>query len=161
MEKNTLFCFNKGGTDDPFKSVLTMEEGSKLIVKGSFSIMTGARVLVGKDAIFEVGRGYINHNAFIVCRKKITIGNGATISNNVVIRDNDAHEILDEKYESVKSIEIGEHVWIGTNVTILKGVKIGNGAVIGANSLVNKDIPEKSLAAGVPTRVIKENIEWK
>jgi acetyltransferase-like isoleucine patch superfamily enzyme len=40
-------------------------------------------------------------------------------------------------------------------------VKIGDGAIIGANLLVNKDIPAKTLAAGVPAKIIKENIEWK
>jgi acetyltransferase-like isoleucine patch superfamily enzyme len=138
-----------------------MEKGSKLIVKEHFSIMTGGRISLGENAILEVGSGYINHNVFIVCRKKITIGNGTFISNNVVIRDNDAHKVLDKNHESTNSIEIGDHVWIGTNVTILKGVKIGNGAIIGANCLVNRNIPSKAMAAGVPAKVIRENVEWK
>jgi acetyltransferase-like isoleucine patch superfamily enzyme len=137
-----------------------MEDGAQLIVKGRFSIMTGGRVSVYKNAKLELEKGYIGHNVFLICRERITIGSGTIISNNVVIRDNDAHEIIGEKYVSMKPIEIGNHVWIGTNVTILKGVKIGDGAVIGANSLVNKDIPTKCLVAGVPAKVIKENIEW-
>jgi acetyltransferase-like isoleucine patch superfamily enzyme len=138
-----------------------MGNGSKLIVKGCFSIMTGGRVSLGENAILEVGSGYINHNVFIVCNEKITIGNGTVISNNVVIRDNDAHELLDKNHESTKPIEIGDHVWIGTNVTILKGVTIGIGAIIGANCLVNRNIPAKAMAAGVPARVIRENVKWK
>ncbi|MDR1553000.1 MAG: acyltransferase [Prevotellaceae bacterium] len=156
-----LFFNRKNNGNDPFVGHFVMEEGAKLIIKGKFSIMTGGRVFIGKNATLEITDGYINHNVFLVCGEKITIGKGATISNNVVIRDNDAHEIIDEKYVSKKPIEIGDHVWIGTNVIILKGVKIGNGAVIAANSLVNKDIPEKSLAGGVPIKIIKENIEWR
>jgi len=155
------FSFNSGGKNDPFKGYLTMEKDSKLIVNGNFSIKSGGRVSICNGATLEVGSGYINYNTFLVCRKKICIGNKAKISNNVVIRDNDAHEIINGKNESKESIEIGEHVWIGTNVTILKGVKIGNGAIIGANSLINKNVPEKMLVAGIPAKIIKENIEWK
>lgn len=54
-----------------------------------------------------------------------------------------------------KSCNIGNDVWIGCNVTILRGVKIGNGAVIGANSLVNKDVPPYAIVGGVPARIIK------
>jgi acetyltransferase-like isoleucine patch superfamily enzyme len=155
INRNGRFFFNRRyNGNDPFVGHFTMEEGAKLIVKEKFSIMTGARVSIGKNATLEITDGYINHNVFLVCREKITIGRGATISNNVVIRDNDAHEITGKKYVSKKPIEIGDHVWIGTNVTILKGVKIGNGTVIAANSLVNKDIPEKSLAGGIPVKII-------
>ena len=51
--------------------------------------------------------------------------------------------------------QIGDRVWIGANVTILKGVTIGNDAVIGAGSVVTKDIPEKAIAVGNPAKVTK------
>ncbi|MDR1399312.1 MAG: acyltransferase [Treponema sp.] len=161
INKNASFSFNRKKGKDPFQGHFVMEEGAKLIVNGHFSIESGGRVLICKNAALELDSGYIGNNVFIVCKKNIKIGNGATISHNLVLRDNDAHEIIDENYISIKSIEIGDHVWIGTNVTILKGVKIGNGAVIGANSLVNKSIPEKTIAAGNPAKIKKENIRWK
>jgi maltose O-acetyltransferase len=52
-------------------------------------------------------------------------------------------------------IRIGNHVWCGVNVTILNGVTIGDNVVIGAGSLVNKDIPSNSMAVGVPAKVVK------
>ena len=55
---------------------------------------------------------------------------------------------------------IGNHVWIGKDVTILKGVHIADGAIIGAGVVV-KDIPARCLAVGNPAHVIKENVEWK
>ena len=58
-------------------------------------------------------------------------------------------------------ISIGNHVWIGINVTILKGVKIGDGAIIAAGAVVTRDVPERCLAAGVPARVIKNNVSWE
>ena len=60
-----------------------------------------------------------------------------------------------------KPIEIGDHVWIGLRAIILKGVKIGNGSVIAAGAVVTRDVPPYSLVAGVPARVIKENIYWE
>jgi acetyltransferase-like isoleucine patch superfamily enzyme len=51
--------------------------------------------------------------------------------------------------------KIGDRVWIGANVTILKGVTIGNDAVVGAGSVVTKDIPAKAIAVGNPAKVIK------
>ena len=53
-------------------------------------------------------------------------------------------------------IRIGDDVWIGGNVTILPGVTIGNNAVIGAGAVVTKDIPDNSLAIGVPARVVRK-----
>lgn len=54
-----------------------------------------------------------------------------------------------------KQCQIGNDVWIGCNATILRGVNIGHGAVIGANALVNKDVPPYAIVAGVPAKIIK------
>lgn len=63
--------------------------------------------------------------------------------------------ILIRKQENYASkIEIGSDVWIGANATILKGVKVGKGAVVGAKSLVNKNVEENVIVAGVPAHVI-------
>jgi acetyltransferase-like isoleucine patch superfamily enzyme len=55
----------------------------------------------------------------------------------------------------VGDIRIGDDVWVGCSVQILPGVTIGNGAVIAAGSLVNKDVPENAIVAGVPAKIIK------
>ena len=56
---------------------------------------------------------------------------------------------------TIKDCVIGNDVWIGTDAIILRGVRIGNGAVIGANSLVNKDVPDFAIAVGSPAKIIK------
>lgn len=56
----------------------------------------------------------------------------------------------------IKPIFIGNNVWIGENVCILPGVNVGSGCIIGANSVVNRDIPDNCIVAGVPTKVIKK-----
>jgi acetyltransferase-like isoleucine patch superfamily enzyme len=56
---------------------------------------------------------------------------------------------------------IGEHVWIGEYVTVLKGVTIGSGSMIAIRSLVTRDIPTNCIAGGVPARVLRENATWR
>jgi acetyltransferase-like isoleucine patch superfamily enzyme len=58
-------------------------------------------------------------------------------------------------FEEHSKVFIGNDVWIGTNVTVLDGVKIGHGAIIGAHSLVNKDVPPYTIVGGVPAKYIK------
>lgn len=53
-------------------------------------------------------------------------------------------------------INVGDNVWIGANVSVLPGVAIGSNTIIGAGSVVNKDIPERVIAAGVPCKVIRK-----
>ena len=57
-------------------------------------------------------------------------------------------------------VRIGNKVWIATNAIILPGVTVGDGAIVAAGSVVTRDVPEKCMVAGVPARVIKENVEW-
>lgn len=58
-------------------------------------------------------------------------------------------------------VNIGNKVWIATGAMILPGVTIGDGAIVAAGAVVTKDVPEKCMVAGVPAKVIKENVEWK
>ena len=62
---------------------------------------------------------------------------------------------MDQIAYSKGPIRIGDHVWIGTSAIILDGITVGKGAVIGAGSLVNKDVPENAIVAGAPARVIR------
>ena len=140
---------------------ITLKENSEFNVSGRFSIGAGCNIRVLKNAKLEIKSGYINGYTTIVCAKNIKIGEDVAIARDVIIRDTDGHNILYEGYEKDKEVIIGNHVWIGNKAMILKGVTIGDGAVIAAGAIVNNDVPEKSLVAGVPARVIKTDIEWK
>ena len=91
--------------------------------------------------------------------KDVTIGNGTLISWDCCIMDRDYHAIREK--EVMKSIHIGNRVWIGCKAIIFKGVTIGDGAVVAAGAVVTKDVPANSDVAGNPAKVIKENINWK
>ncbi len=160
--KNGVFQFNRSWTKkNPFPSMLTLEENARLQVNGDFRIFSGSRVLVWVNSTLILGSGYINNNLILSCYDRIEIGHDVAISENVCIRDSDNHDILNSDHVKTQAVKIGNHVWIGTNVIILKGVTIGDGAVIAAGAVVNKDIPPGCLAGGVPARVLKASIEWK
>lgn len=143
------------------QSNLRMDENSILEVKNFFSIYYGADIILFENAKLKLGSGFFNSNIKIRCHEKIEIGEDVAISHDVTIMDSDAHKGLWEGYEKTKPIKIGNHVWIGTRVTILKGVTIGDNAIIAAGSVVTKDVPNNTVVAGVPAKVIKTNINWK
>lgn len=121
-------------------------------------VYEGTVVAAGDNAKLHLGSGYINCNCEIRCFDSISIGENVAIAKEVIIRDSDSHQVSGSTMTA--PIVIGNHVWIGTRAMILKGVTIGDGAVIGAGAIVTRDIPANSVAAGVPARVVKENITW-
>lgn len=103
----------------------------------------------------------IGHFSHIVCVKKVHIGKNVLAADRIYISDNlHGYEdigtpIARQKVLYKGEVSIGENSWIGENVSII-GCKVGRHCVIGANSVVTKDIPDYSVAAGVPAKVIKQ-----
>ena len=162
INKGQFKINNKWDDNEPFGSVFSMRKKSKLIVDNSFQIYSNTRIIIHKNAILELGSGYINNNSTLNCYNSIKIGNDVFISENVSIRDSDNHSIISSPSHKISDpIVIGNNVWIGMNVTILKGVTIGDGSIIGAGTVLTKSIPANSLAVGVPGKVIKRDVHWK
>ena len=156
------FHFNCGWIEkDPFPSLLFLGENARLEVINEFKIYSGSRLYINRGAQLILGSGYINSNLNLSCFERIEIGFDTAISEGVTLRDSDDHSIGSASQKRTSPIRIGNRVWIGMNATILKGVHIGDGAVIAAGAVVTKDVPDRCLAAGVPARVIRENIDWK
>jgi acetyltransferase-like isoleucine patch superfamily enzyme len=146
---------------DPFIGNIEMYENSEINIQNTFFFHSGCDIMIFKNAKLNLGSGYINRYAKIRCYHSITIGQGVAISENVTIWDSDTHAIIGKEDAMTQPVIIGNQVWIGANVTILKGVIIGDGAIIAAGSVVTKAVPAYCLAAGVPAKVIKENVQWK
>jgi carbonic anhydrase/acetyltransferase-like protein (isoleucine patch superfamily) len=139
---------------------LIVAEGGCVRVAGSFDIHTGLRVVVDPGAVLTLGSGYINDGARIACFSSIVIGHDVAISEGVTIRDSDNHVLTSSSRPSTAPVVIGDHVWIGLGVTILKGVTIGDGAVVAAGAVVTRDVPARTLAAGVPATVRRRDVDW-
>ena len=103
---------------------------------------------------------YFNNNCSIEAIHSIEFGNDVLVGVNCSFIDNDGHNLaVDNRKKGIPNsapIKIGNNVFIGDNVTILKGVIIGDNAVIGNGSIVTKSIPSNVIAAGNPANVIKE-----
>lgn len=111
----------------------------------------------------EIGENFFaNYNFTVLDVGKVVIGDNAQIAPNVSIYTA-GHPIHPDSrnsgYEYGVPVTIGDNVWLGGNAVILPGVTIGSNSVIGAGSVVGKDVPEWSVAAGNPCRVIRKITE--
>lgn len=143
-------------------------------IRGGESISVGTNVQIWRSArldvvnaevgriVVEIGDGAVlNPSIRISGAKSVRIGPGVGISSNCFITDND-HYSPDPTIGAVANTHviaaptsIGAHAWIGEKACVLKGVTIGKHSIIGAGSVVVRDVPPFSIAAGVPARVIK------
>jgi len=89
---------------------------------------------------------------------EIIIENNCMLASSAYITDSDWHGIYDRSYPVGKTlpVHLEENVWIGDSAIINKGVTIGKNSIIGAGSIVTKDIPPNTIAAGNPAKIIKE-----
>ncbi|MBR1729685.1 MAG: sugar O-acetyltransferase [Selenomonadaceae bacterium] len=111
----------------------------------------------------EIGEGsFLNHNIYLMDCAKIKIGKKCFIGPNCGFYTA-IHPLLveprNEGLEMAKPITLENNIWIGADVSIMPGVKIGEGSVIGAKSLVTKDIPAGVIAFGNPCKVVKRVVD--
>ena len=107
-----------------------------------------------KGAQLTVGQGCGFNGTAIACAQRIVIGCNVRCGANTLINDTDWHPD-DPRSGPDAPVVIGDNVWLGVNITVLKGVTIGEGTLVGAGSLVTKSLPAGVLAAGVPAKVIR------
>ena len=134
---------------------LFAETGKQIIVEQNFWCDYGYNISVGDNF-------YTNHNCTILDGAKVVFGDNVFIAPNCVF-STAGHAIDSEQrakgLEIALPITVGDNVWIGANVTVLPGVRIGSNTIIGAGSVVNKDIPEQVIAVGNPCRVLRQITE--
>ena len=117
-----------------------------------------AEIIIGANAVIG---DYFHIGAI----QKLQIGQNVLIGRYVLINDHSHGDLADSKngippvdrtLKSKGRITIKDNVWIGDNAAILSGVTIGEGAIVGANSVVTKDVPPYTVVGGVPAQVIKQ-----
>ena len=138
------------------KLLNSFEHGEKIILRGdghSFNHLS--KIKFGNNILVN---GYCTFNG----QGGITVGDGCIFAHNVEIfsseHNYDSDDLnyipFDEKYK-LEPVEIKDYVWIGSHVIVLPGVTIGEGAIIGAGSVVTKDVPPLGVACGNPAKIIK------
>jgi maltose O-acetyltransferase len=141
------------------------------IVRNNGRMVIGSRVQLVSTAAtlelmtvaggqLEIGeRTLLNYGGSICAAGLVRIGPRCLIGTHAIIMDNDFHRLEPERRLEPprnRPVFIGENVWIGARVIVLPGTTIGDGSCIGAGSVVSGDIPARSLAVGVPAKVIRE-----
>ncbi len=111
--------------------------------------------------VIRIGREVrLNRGATICAYTEVSIGDYSMVGEFVSIRDANhgiaRGDLVRNQPHDARPIRIGSDVWIGRGACILPGVTIGDGVIIGANSIVTKDIPANTIAAGIPAKVIRE-----
>ncbi len=104
----------------------------------------GARLSIGREALLNA--------CHVSAKRRVRIGYRSTLGIGSRVFDADQHDLDSERPETVAPVAIGDHVWIASDVTVLRGVSIGDHSVIGTRSLVGADVPPHTLAYGVPAR---------
>ena len=147
---NTMDRSDFKGLGDVVKELLGQSEGAW--INPPFYCDYGFNIEVGKNF-------FANYNCTMLDVAKITIGENCFMASNVAIYTA-GHPIHPDSrnsmYEYGIPVTIGDNVWIGGNTVICPGVTIGSNCVVGAGSVVTKDIPDWSVAAGNPCRVIRK-----
>ena len=138
------------------------------ITLGSWSTFRGTEIYVEQSGneIFVGDHAHFYGKVELAAMEgtAITLGEDCLCSSNIEIRTGDSHAVLDLKGIRInpsRDVTVGDHVWIGKNVMILKGSEIGSHCIVGAGALVSGRFPEKNCSiAGVPAKILKREVDW-
>lgn len=137
-----------------------------VILDGCVSIIDA--FIKGNNCTLSIGKGsLIDESTQIFLfgqNNSIEIGEECMFADNVEIWASDTHLITDLEGNPLnpsKPVKIGNHVWLGRHVKVMKGTTIGEHSVVGLGSIVSKDIPDHCIAVGTPAKVVKNGITWK
>ena len=137
-------------TRDAFEELLMKQLPDGVGLFPPFSTDCGLNTHLGKNVFINAGCRFQDQGG-------IFIGDCTLIGHNAVITTiNHCLDVERRANMIPQPVHIGSDVWFGANVTVLPGVNIGDGAVIAAGAVVTKDVPPRTVAAGVPAKVIKE-----
>jgi acetyltransferase-like isoleucine patch superfamily enzyme len=144
-------------------NVLEMLREGRLEIGSGALLEPGVWITAPAPARIRIGAGtFLNHGVMVAAMELVEIGEHCMFANGCFVTDAD-HRFDDpdrpitwQGFRSKGPTRIGDNVWCGANVVITSGVTVGERCVIGANSVVNSDLPPHSIAVGAPARVIKQ-----
>lgn len=161
--KNLELCTNKL-KKSKVEMHLRMNKNAKWYSNNGAQIFYNTVIEVKENAILNTGFFSANGGTVIIASKRINIGEDVMLGRNIIVYDSDFHQVFDRGMKPSnypKEVNIEDHVWLTSNVTVLKGVTIGRDSLITAQTLIRKDFPENSvIAGGASGKVIGECNGW-
>jgi acetyltransferase-like isoleucine patch superfamily enzyme len=159
MHRNVLMAWPVGVTLGRNVRVIS-HNGGRIDLGRGITLMDNVTLEVGPAGhIFLDDDVWVHIGAVISSRDRIHIGRGSMIGEYSSIRDSDhgiaAGQTIRSQSFSSAPVVVGDDVWIGRGVAVLKGVTIGDRSVVGANAVVTDDVPTDKIAAGIPARVLR------
>lgn len=124
--------------------IITKSRQSEIVIRDGFGVRKYVILNVSSNGVLEIKENvFINSGTKINCRDKITVGKNVMLGQNVLIYDHDHDFRSDNRREKFVTapVSIGDNVWIGSGVIILKGVSIGDNSVIAAGTVVRENVP--------------------
>lgn len=149
-----------------------------LSCNGAGSVVVGPSVILGNpkgpflgdggillqarrpESVVQIGEHTaLSNNVAVIANERVEIGANCIIGDQVAIYDSDFHEIRridrDGRLGEVEAVRIGDGVWLGSRVMILKGVEIGTNTVVASGAVVTQSLPAEVIAGGIPAKVIR------
>ena len=167
------------GLDVDFGTLIDLKRGSTKedIVIHDNVMLLGCHLVSACHGKIDIGNNTkVGKGSSILCVESVSIGDYTTVTQNVKIVDNNNHPVNPDfrrfmrtsphgsdarswLHSAHKPVVIGKNCWIGENSRIQKGVNIGDNSIVAACSVVTKDVPANSIAAGNPARIVKTDID--
>jgi acetyltransferase-like isoleucine patch superfamily enzyme len=138
-------------------------DDGRLTIGDATLLEPGCWITLAEEARIRIGSGcFLNRNVMLAAQQEIEIGDHVMFANGCFVGDA-AHRFDDPElpithqgFTSKGPVRIGDNCWFGANCVVTSGVTIGERCVVGANSVVTEDLPPRTIAAGLPAKVIRE-----
>ena len=133
--------------------LISVAEGASVEIGADTWLRTDlapVRIYAYPGAHVRIGREGFQNGCHVSAKARVDIGDRAWIGTGTRIYDADQHDLDADRRERIEPVTIGEHCWIASDVTVLRGVVIGEQSVIGARSIVTRSMPPHTLAIGSP-----------
>ena len=132
-------------------------DGTDMQVGDDFKVWAGPRptLISGWGRIRFGDRCFVNVGSTIISVEEIVVGDDVAFANDVYVMDSDSHGVEGRPHKQAP-IRIGDGCWIGARAILLPGVTLGKRVLVAAGAVVTRDVPDDSLVAGNPARVVRQ-----
>jgi acetyltransferase-like isoleucine patch superfamily enzyme len=169
-----LLVVSSCGEDSKLQGRISIRKSGGKVSVGYSSLIQGNIITECEDSTVRIGNNvFIGGGTLLDCVNSITVEDDVLISYGCIFADSDNHSVSysirkkdladwqngqqhDWQTTLNSPIKLSKGVWVGARAIVLKGVEIGEGAVVGAGSVVTKDVPPWTIVAGNPARIIRE-----